>query len=176
MRHVLFILTIFLFVSCRTQKSLTKARTETTMTTKDSIHTVIEQTVKVNEFDDTLRTNSYVPFDFAQGPQSDRTVTAESKGIKVTAIVTPRRDSTGKIVGNDIHLEAVAKPVKTVEESRQETVSSKQETVSSQQSVVKSKETKKPLLGFPWWVWVIGVGVIIVVIIRFGKKYFKFFI
>lgn len=157
---------------CKTQSKLTKTVTQTKIDSTGSLkkNTVSETTTK--EYDDTLRTTVLQ----APNPEGGQTVYAESKGIKAMVTIIPRRDTTGKIIGNEVKIEAIAKPVSVKESNQYSIVSSQSQVQSTVKSEQKEKVKETPFTLLPRWAWwVIGAGIIIAGI-YFIKKYFKFFI
>lgn len=161
MKYILFILPLFLF-ACKTTRTVSRTDEQVTTQRKDSVQVQQHVDTHTEEYNDTLRTNSYVPLPTAPSTGSGAVgeiVQAESKGVKVTAVITPRRDTAGRVTGSDVTLTAIAKPTTTTDTHAETNTSAthQQDKQSEVQQSVKQKE--KPFALIPVWAW-IAAGVV----------------
>jgi len=173
MRKTFFLLGLScLLFSCKTTKKTVQTETRFQSHEVSKLDSVSHIEATIKHYDDTLKSLSYVPESGAP-----ETVETESEGLKVTALILPRYDSTtGKISGHDVKITAIAKPVSVANISK--TVTAKKadsaNTVTDKKQSVTEKV--KPWTLLPGWVWWVLGAVVIIVLIKYGKQLLKYFI
>lgn len=154
--------------SCGTKKKAARMQAELLRTTVS--RTGVDATIatQIRGYGDTLRLKTYVP-----ATDTAATINGESAGISYRAKLVARKDQTGELTGYDMQVEAVAKPVVTLDQLRQEHVRNLTRR-SESQSLSAEETSERKSISLPWWIYLLiagGVAYIIFRIVKFLKPF-----
>src|SRR3546814_727347 len=158
----------FLTCSCGAKKKAARMQANLLRTTVSSVGVDAKIATEIRGYGDTLRVQTYLP-----ATDTTATIKGESTGISYRAKLVARKDRTGELKGYDMQVEAVAKPVLKLNQSRQKHVRSSAGSTESQTLAAEEMSERKSI-SLPWWIYLLiagGVAYIIFRIVKFLKPF-----